>query len=284
MNEKNGTISGAQLIAMSLITDVFVLFCYSGNMSAMTAAGLAAGTAVQLLLLLPLAYAYSKGRRQGKFLSAVLVLLILIWGGALLSMLWSAAGVLYIPYENSGGLSGRLIMTGAVTAVCLYIACSGLKALARASAVAAVTGGVCILLVSVSAFLSPDMRNFSRAASEDSFLSEAMKGLEMSGGIAAFAVLLGKTGHGYIRTTVTYFACKAVLTSAMTLTAVLVAGGIMPISDFPVMTAAQLSQPFSVQRIDSLFLIVFAVFAVFSIAQQICAVMVNVRNNNECGN
>ena len=51
----------------------------------------------------------------------------------------------------------------------------------------------------------------------------------------------------------------------------LVTGGIMEIADFPAVRAAQLTQPFPSQRIDSLFLIVFAVYAVFSIAVQSAA-------------
>ena len=43
----------------------------------------------------------------------------------------------------------------------------------------------------------------------------------------------------------------------------------MELTEFPVMTAAQLSQPFEAQRIDSLFLVVFSVFAVFAAALQI---------------
>ena len=45
----------------------------------------------------------------------------------------------------------------------------------------------------------------------------------------------------------------------------------MEITDFPIVWAAQLTQPFSVQRIDSLFLIVFTVFAVYSISVQASA-------------
>ena len=42
----------------------------------------------------------------------------------------------------------------------------------------------------------------------------------------------------------------------------------MSITDFPVVMAAQLSQPFSSQRIDSLFLLAFSVSGVFTAALQ----------------
>ena len=48
------------------------------------------------------------------------------------------------------------------------------------------------------------------------------------------------------------------LTAVVLLTALSVAGGIVTVTDFPVITAAQLSQPFEAQRIDSLFLVVIS--------------------------
>ena len=45
----------------------------------------------------------------------------------------------------------------------------------------------------------------------------------------------------------------------------------MDVLEFPVVSAAQLSQPFPVQRTDSLFLVVFSVFAVYTVAVQASA-------------
>lgn len=66
-----------------------------------------------------------------------------------------------------------------------------------------------------------------------------------------------------------YFTAKSLISAVLILTVLSVTGRIMDITDFPVVTAAQLSQPFDAQRIDALFLVVFAVFAVFSVALQV---------------
>ena len=113
-----------------------------------------------------------------------------------------------------------------------------------------------------------DPENLVRARSGRSLLEELTTGFALSGGTGSFAILLGITKGSSSKNAAVYFIGKAALTATVTLTSVIVAGGIMEITDFPVVTAAQVSQPFPSQRIDSLFLIVFAIFAVFSIAVQ----------------
>lgn len=264
-------ISKSQLTAMLLIGDVFALFCLSGSLSAITTLGFLAGTALQFLLTLPFAFLCKKDSSMGKPAEAIMLVWLIFWGGTLFRMQWSASEVIYIPYENSGGIFGKLLISGLIALVCLYISSIGLKALSRASVIAAAVGAVGLAVVIVSAVFSFDPENFYRAKAERSFFSEIIRGFSLSGGLGSLIVLLTLTKSSPASGTSLYFIGKGIVTAAMTLTTVFVAGGIMKITDFPVITVAQLSQPFSVQRIDSLFLINFTVFAVFSIAVQSAA-------------
>lgn len=256
---------------MLLIGDVFALFCISGSLSATTAAGFLAGTALQFLLTLPVAFLCKNDASLGKPAEAIILVWLIFWGGTLFRMQWSASEVIYIPYENSGGILGKLLISGLIALVCLYISSTGLKALSRASVIAAAVGAVGLAVVIVSAVFSFAPENFFRAKAERSFFSEVIRGFSLSGGLGSLIVLLTLTKSSPAAGTSLYFIGKAIITAAITLTTVFVAGGIMKIIDFPVITVAQLSQPFSVQRIDSLFLINFTVFAVFSIAVQSAA-------------
>ena len=47
-------ITKFQLVSLLLIGDVFALFCISGGISAITAAGFAAGSILQLVTAMPL--------------------------------------------------------------------------------------------------------------------------------------------------------------------------------------------------------------------------------------
>lgn len=253
---------------MLLITDAFALFCFTGSVSLMTVIGLTVGILIQFILAVPL---IRLGGISEKPAYIFYLAYLIMWGGLLFGMQWKTSRHIYIPYENSGGIWGKLLISGLIALVCLYISSAGIKAMGRASLIAAFIGAVCLLIAAVSGLVHLETENLFRAVSGRSLFEELATGFALSGGVGSFAILLGITKGSSMKNAAAYFIGKGVLTAALTLTAVMVAGGIMEITDFPVVTAAQVSQPFSSQRIDSLFLIVFAIFAVFSIAVQTAA-------------
>lgn len=256
---------------MLLITDTFALFCFRGQISVITIAGFLCGIVIQFIMSLPLIKLYSSGgsvEKFGKIVQSVYLVYLLLWGGMLFSMLWKASDVIYIPYENSNGIWGKLMVAGMIALVCLYSSSTGIKAVSRSAVIAAAAGVISLLIVAVSAGFGSDWNNIVTTRTPDSFWTEILRGFFLSGGLGSFAVFLSFTKGNILKNALYYFAGKIILTVTVTLSAILVAGGIMKITEFPVVTAAQLSQPFPVQRIDSLFLIIFAVFAVFSIAVQ----------------
>ncbi len=265
-------ISKSQLAALMLIGDVFALCCLHGRICLMTAIGFAAGSLIQLFLALPLARLCDRGKTPadcGRAVRVLLLVCVLAWGGALFAMLREASSVIYIPYERSG-LFGRLAVAGLVALVCVYVSSSGIKALARSAVIAAGLGALCVATVVISAAIQSDADNVLRPAGS-SLWRELMRGFAASGGLGSFTVLLGFTADDRTDTAALYFTCKAVLSFVILFTAAVVTGGIMDVLEFPVVSAAQLSQPFPVQRTDSLFLVVFSVFAVYTVAVQASA-------------
>ncbi len=265
-------ITTFQLCSIMLINDVFVIFCLGGEISAATAVGFGLGSIIQLLLAIPLICMYKKRGTLadcGKIGELILLAGTILWGGMLFSMLMNAGELVFVPFESFGKW-GSIITTILIAVVCLYISSSGIKAMARSAVIAAALGAVCLGIVVVSAILRSDMANI-KAVESTGFLHELAKGFALSGGLAGFTVMLGFVKDNITRTAVGYFIAKGVISAAVLVTGVLVCGGIMEITDFPIVCAAQLTQPFSVQRIDSLFLIVFTVFAVYSVAVQASA-------------
>lgn len=265
-------ISKTQFYSLLLINDVFVLFCISGSISLVTAAGFAAGTLIQFIISIPIIQIYRNGRELkecGKTAGIIVLLGVLMWGGALFSMLRRTGEIVFVPFKGAG-IWGQLIVTVIIALVCVYISSSGIKALARSAVIAAALGAICLAVVAVSAAINSDIENLHTADS-NGFFRELVKGIALSGGMISFIVLAGFVRGNVRGAAYGYFGVKAVVTSFVLIVGVLVSGGIMKITDFPIVTAAQLSQPFPVQRIDSLFLIVFTVFAVYSIAVQASA-------------
>ena len=265
-------INKAQFISLLLMEDLFILFCLTEEISIITALGFSVGIVLQFLFSLPLIKVYSKGKSLkdcGKPAEIAVLIYIVVWGGMLFSMLWNAGDVIYIPYGNSG-FWGKFMVAATIGVVCVYISSSGIKALGRAALIAAAMGVVCLMIVIISALIQSDMKNLTETGGK-SFLSELIRGFALSGGLGSFILILGFTKGNPMSNAIGYFIGKIILTVAVIITGVLVSGGIMEITDFPIATAAQLSQPFAVQRIDSLFLIVFSVYAVYSIAVQASA-------------
>lgn len=264
-------ITKNQLAAMLLITDAFTLFCFRGHICLITAIGFMCGTVLQFIMSLPLIKLCKDGNsleNSGKFVQSIYLIYLLLWGGLLFSMLWNASDVIYIPYENSNGIWGKLLVAGLIAVVCLYSSSTGIKAVSRSAVIASAIGVICLLIVAVSASFGSDWGNLLKNEDSDGLFTEISRGFVLSGGLGSFAVLLSFTKGNTFKNALYYFTGKIILTAVVTVSSILVAGGIMKITEFPVVTAAQLSQPFPVQRIDSLFLIIFAVFAVFSIAVQ----------------
>lgn len=255
--------------AVLLINDVFSLFCLMGKISPVTAAGFVSGIIFQMILSLPLALSVRNGKcteNCGKPVKIFFVAYLILWCGMLFSMLWNTSEVIYIPYENSG-IWGRLAVSASVGLVCLYMTSAGMKTLLRSSLIVSAAGALCILIVVISALFKCDFNNLKYAHS-DNFPHEFIRGISLSGSLGSFVLLLGNTNGDAVINSIVYFSAKAVVSVIILMTAVLVSGGIMEIIDFPVVISAQLSQPFPSQRIDSLFLIIFSVFGVFSSALQ----------------
>lgn len=264
-------ISGGQFIAMLLITDLFALFCLTGNVTFMTVTGFAIATVIQFFMSIPAVKFYNSGgslKSSGKIIEFLYLLYLILWGGLLFVMLWNVTEVIYIPYDNLGILPGKLLISGLIAITCLYTSSPGTKSLSRSAVIAMVLGVLCIAIVFISAISAAKWENFIYEFRTSDLISEILRGFVISGGLGNFVLLLGFTNGKSTCFVRRYFIFKLILLTVVTLSAIFVAGGIMQITDFPVITAAQLAQPFSSQRIDSLFLIVFVILAVFSITVQ----------------
>lgn len=258
-------ISKFQFTALLLITDLFSLCCCFGSVSVVTLWGILAGTAVQYLGAMCFAV---QGGALKKWAQLLFFIYAVFSGGALFVSLWRTRTAIYIPYEESHGVWGSLMTAGLIAAVCLYASSTGIKAVARAAVIAAAAALLCLSVDLVSAVFNAEWNN-AFLPEQRGFLSEILRGFGLSGSLGGMAVWLDRVKGDKSRALTAYFGAKAIAVSAVMLTVLPVVGGIMELTDFPVITAAQLSQPFEAQRIDSLFLVVFSVLAVFSVTLQV---------------
>ena len=263
------SITKNQLAALLVISDIFMLFCFEGGISLWSFAGFLTGISAQAFLAFPLVKFADSGGKTEKWAEIFYFAYLTFWGGFLLNRIWNAGDTIFVPYETSGGLKGRLLITGMISLVCLYISSTGMKAASRSAVIAAGFGVIFLLTDFVSAVKSSNFGNISASLSSGTFIEGIYKCFAVSGGIGTGAVLAPLVNESCKKGAKLYFSCRFVLSAALMLTALLVTGGIMQITDFPVIMAVQLSQPFTSQRIDSVFMILFAVFAVFSVTAEV---------------
>ncbi|MBR6983224.1 MAG: hypothetical protein IKH75_06795 [Ruminococcus sp.] len=261
-------LSRGQFLSLLLINDAFSLICIRGSISLKTAVAFLLGTLIQLVFALPLVRLCGRGIGADSFgapVKAVLLIYTIVRGGLLFGTLWETSSAVYIPYE-SRGITGKLLIAALIAAVCIYIAFLGYKALARSAVITAAAGAVCIAVMLIIALLGHPLSSITLSHSNGTFLGETTRGLALSGETGCFTLMISCVRGRPLRNTVAYFTGRLVLSLAVITASLLAAGGIMEISDFPVLTAARLIQPFSSQRTDALFLIVFSCFAVFALS------------------
>lgn len=271
-------ISYGQLTALLLASDTFTLVCLTGNITAITAAGFITGIAIQILASLPALSCSLQGEKiiNSIGIQWIYLLFTLLWGGLLFVRVWQTSEEIYIPSVFSDVIPHKLIITALIGIICLYVSSPGIKALSRAAVVVAGFGVLCLVIIILGA---ADKISFSYLTIKSSagFAAELIKGLALSGSLGTFVILLEIVKDNKIKTTVFYFICKAILTCIVLFITTLVSGGIMSIVNFPVITAAQLSQPFSNQRTDSAFIIILVILAVISIALQATAASIIIK-------
>ncbi|MBE6857303.1 MAG: hypothetical protein E7500_07780 [Ruminococcus sp.] len=264
-------LNDSQLLSLLLVTDAFALICFMGDLSVISVAGFVLGAVFRYLLYLPIAEFYQKGgtlKSSSALVKWFCLIYIILWGGLLFVMLWNASEAVTIPAEYIPFIPENLVISGLIALTCLYVSSPGEKALSRASLIASALGAICISIVILSA-----VPRFRIAYLEDipqgrDIISGLFTGFVIGGGSGALTVLLGFTKGDAKRLIRRYFTAQLILLAVVSLTVIMVTGGIDKVTDFPVITAVTLSQPFSTQRIDALFLIIFVILAVFSISVQ----------------
>lgn len=251
-------ISEAQLISALLITDGFALLCISGSISMTTLAGYLAGAVIQssaALLLVKSSY------NPGRLLQGVLLFCLTVQGGQSVGLLRQISGELGIP-------AGKVTVSLLTALVCLYAVSSGIRAISRAAVIAAAAGVLCLAAVTLTELFSAGRGEWSALAdipAELSMSRELIRGLAAGTGTGVFAALY-RLAPG--RTVKLWAAGRAALITAVFITVMLSAGGIMSVVSHPAAAAAHIIQPFTSQRIDALFMTVVSVSAVFSVSIQ----------------
>ena len=263
-------IKSSQLFTILLCVRTFSVICSSDSSDACQMAGAVLSALIQFITVLPMLRLWQTGsfRLMSEPLFCVpvrilYIVFLLIWGSESFSALWEVSKNVYFPIESS--LMGELILAG----VCVYTASLGLKAAARASFFVTGLLVLSLLMIVLGALPQAQLSNFVPDAKIGGVLKCALKDYCDSGELVLCFLLLGSVKGNAERSVKSFFLVKLLLIECISVIEITVLGKIMDISEFPFFKAGAFSQPFSIQRADSVYMLLFTMLCLLTATIQI---------------
>lgn len=266
-------ISNSQLFAVLFSVRAFSLICSKASPDASQMAGAAISVIVQFLLAVPMILLYRQNNFSlkkemlfGRFGKLLYSLFFIIWGALSFNKLWDVSTSVYFPVDSS--LACAMILA----AVCLYCASLNISALFRSSVLIA---GILVFSLAVmifGAYPKADLSNYIADAQAENILKEAVSNFCSSGELVILFILLEFTKCRQKKGVTAFFTGSFILTELIYIVEITVLGKIIDLTDFPFFTAGAFSQPFSIQRSDSLYMITFTLLCVLTVTLQITLV------------
>lgn len=262
-------INGKQLFSILISVRMFSIVCSADPSNASQMTGAALSLLFQIVAAIPMLVLYKEGfslKRDilmGGFGKFIYILFFIFWGAVSFSSMWEVTKSVYFPINSS--FTGALILA----AVCVYTASLGIKALSRASGFMLGLIGFSLLIMLLGAYPKADMANFSPDADFSGVIRSAANDFCRSGELVMMFILLEFMPSGRKKSVTAFFAGKIILTEVVAVIEITVLGKIMGISDFPFFSAGAFSQPFSIQRADSLYMILFTLLCIMTVTLQI---------------
>lgn len=256
-------ISFGQFASILLVSDAFALICYSKSLSFLTLICFLIAVAVQFLIAIQLSkYNIPKDNR---LLLWVYLISAILWGTLLFIRVWQISETIYIPVPDIP--LRKLLISVLIAIVCVYSSSPGIKALSRASVITAGFGVWCIIFIIFGSLNIIKVENIFIQDTSDVF-SQIILGFSIGGSFCILPYLSSQLKDNKSKSISIYFAIKSLFYILVIILSLMTAGGIMEITEFPIIFSAQLCQPFSSQRIDALFITVLVIFAVMGITVQ----------------
>lgn len=262
-------ISGTQLFSILICIRAFGLICSGVVADASQMAGAAISTALQFAFAIPMIMLYKKYNFNlrndlifGNFGRLLYIVYFIAGGAAAFSSLWDVSKSVYFPVDNS------LACAVITAAVCLYCATLGFSALSRSSVI---TAGILFFSVAVLIFgavPNAELSNYVPDAEIRRSLSAALENFCSSGELVILFIILDGSSKSS-RGITAFFASSFLMTELLYIIEITVLGNLIGISDFPFFSAGAFSQPMSIQRSDSLYMVTFTLLCVLTITTQL---------------
>lgn len=267
----------SRLFSILIGVRFFGIICSAEPSDAGQMAGAAISIAVQLIAVLPVLLLYKQEnfdlQREmlfGKFGKFLYVCFFVLFGADSLNNLLDVSKSVYFPINQS--FFGAVILG----AVCIYAASLGLKSLSRYSFIMIGAVILSLIVMVIGAYPKASLANFIPSATVKEIFSSVINDFCKSGELVMAFILLDFLPKEKSKGLKGFFVGKLLLTEIVAAIEITVLGNIMRISDFPFFSAGAFSQPLSIQRADSLYMVIFTMLCILTITLQIylCSVLI----------
>ena len=253
-----------QLFAILLMSGAFTFLCQAAAYTLEGVLGAAIAAAVQLLLSLPILFLYHRGfsfsdyAEKHRLLPFCFVIYLLARGGV------SFIRIQKITVDFAFPVSGKWMAAGLITLVCLYTASLGIRAMARSSTLIfwILLFSFAVMLLGALPQAKPQNLSFSP---NDTIWNGFFKSMQTADELPLLFLLLDFIDKNRFRTTVQIWVGKWAVFAYLSFLGMAVLGNRMTQAKHPFFDVISISQPFSTQRADSLYFLLFVMLCVFRI-------------------
>lgn len=258
-------ISCSQLTTALLLSSAFMLMCLSTPVGIEYMAGTAISFAIQFLLCIPIIILYIKGfslsaycSDRHYFIPCLFVLYFILRGGMSFILVWNGSEELSLPF------SAPLITAVLIGIVCFYAASLGLSAFVRASTIVSGILAVTIVVLLIGAIKRIDVMELSQST-DITVAGSIIQNLSLADTLPVFFVLMNFTNNSKPYKTLMFLPTGFVLWEIVLFLCITVLGSLLSTAKYPFFLLTSVSQPFSSQRADSLYLILFVLLCILRI-------------------
>lgn len=232
--------------------------------------GVLISTAAQLILAIPLMLLFNpkythlkEAMLFGKAGLCIYMAFFIIWGAVSFIKLWEVSVSISLPVEN------KLLAAFMIALVCLYASRLGLQVLARGAVLVLGLLGAALILMLIGAYSKIELLNLVRNEELNSVWLYALRDFCESGELVALIILLYFTENNHKKSVFSYLAAKLVLIELFSFIGITVLGNLMQTARYPFFEIGAYTQPFSTQRSDAIYIILFTFLCTINITIQI---------------
>ncbi len=253
-----------QVSIVLLLNTAFTFICQNDAFTVEGIFGTLLGSATLLLLSLPLVWCYRRGfsfsryAQQHRVLPLLVVAYCLIRGGISFLRIQHTGETLALP------VTGKLMAAALIALVCLYTASLGIQALARSSTLifGILLFTLAVMLIGAIPQAAPQNIAFSP---DDTIWKSFLRTLSVAEELPLLFLLLDFVKKPNCRIALHLWIGKFLIFLYIALLSMAVLGSRMKSAPFPFFAATAVSQPFSTQRADALYFVLFVLLSVFRI-------------------